>query len=267
MNLHPHAHPRRFYDGGTDTEPPDPAAEPRIVLERDVASGAEVFLMQRRLAYLDGRHGELLVPDDLRAFRTDLTSVPVLFTWLVPKTGNHLPPALLHDGLVDGAYVGPPMDRFEADRVFRDAMRDSEVGLIRRWLVWTAVTLATIHVTPSAGAIRRWTMYGTLAVILVLGTIATLDLVDVVDWLPWMGERPWWAELLGGFAGAVAVPLLLGLAWGRYRAAGVIAGIALALLLHVTVALAAITLVYQAAERAAAVIEGRRSPSTHPRSG
>ena len=38
---------------------------------------------------------------------TDLTSVPWLFTWLVPKTGAHLPAALLHDGLV-GDHDDPP---------------------------------------------------------------------------------------------------------------------------------------------------------------
>jgi hypothetical protein len=46
----------------------------------------------------------------------------------------------------------------------------------------------------------------------------------------------------------VVVPLLLGLAWGRFAVAGVVSGIALAVLLHVTVALGLITLAYQGAE-------------------
>jgi Na+(H+)/acetate symporter ActP len=97
--------------------------------------------------------------------------------------------------------------------------------------------------------------YGTLAVIAALGVIATLDLLDVVDWLPWMGDRPWWLELVGGLAAAVVIPLLLGLAWGRFAVAGAITGIALAVLLHVTAVLAVLTLLYQAAERLA-----RRTP-------
>jgi Na+(H+)/acetate symporter ActP len=63
-----------------------------------------------------------------------------------------------------------------------------------------------------------------------------------------MGDRPWWLELAGGLAGAVVIPLLLGLTWGRFAAAGAIAGIALAVLLHVTVVLALLTLAYQLAE-------------------
>lgn len=254
--------PHRFHDGGTDTEPPAPTARPRVVLERDVQGERELFRMLRRIGYLDEEHGELLVPADLDAFRTDLTSVPALFTWLVPKTGTHLVPALLHDGLVGPgpSYVGPPIDRPDADLVLRRAMRDTHVGLIRRWLMWSAVTLATIHVgTPSWSRPRhlRYLLVadGTLGLIGVLGAIATLDLLDVVDWLPWMGERPWWLELLGGLAAAVVIPLLLGLLWGRFAPAGAIAGIALAVLLHVTVLLSAVTVLYQAAERLA-----RRTP-------
>ncbi|GAA1971009.1 hypothetical protein GCM10009798_34740 [Nocardioides panacihumi] len=256
--------PHRFHDGGTASEPSDPNAQPRIVLERDVQGERELFRMLRRIAYLDEELGELLVPADLVSFRTDLTSVPALFTWLVPKTGSHLPPALLHDGLVGGGsrqeYVGRPMDRPTADRVFRRAMRDTHVGTVRRWLIWAAVTLATIHVGTPSWSRARHVRYlvaadGTLGLVGILGTIATLDLFDVVDWLPWMGDRPWWLELVGGLAGAVVIPLLLGLTWGRFAVAGAIAGIALAVLLHVTAALAVITLLYQAVERLA-----RRTP-------
>lgn len=256
--------PGRFYDGGTDAEPPDPGAEPRIVLERDLAGGVEQFLLLRRLAYRDAQYGELLVPADLGAFRTDLASVPALFTWLVPRTGNHLPPALLHDGLVHGrgrpaSYLstdGHVLDRVAADRVFRDAMRDSRTGLVRRWLIWSAVTLGTIRDGSAAWSRARHLRYllvaaGSLLLVAVLGVIATLDLFDVVAWLPWMGARPLWLELTGGLAAAVVVPLLLGLTWGRFAIAGAITGIALAVLLHVTAVLLAITGLYQVAESVA----------------
>ena len=42
--------------------------------------------------------------------------------------------------------------------------------------------------------------------------------------------------------------LVLGLAWGRFAVAGAVSGVALAVLLHVTVALGLITLAYLAAE-------------------
>lgn len=259
------AQPGRFYDGGTDEEAPDLSAPPRIVLERDLRDDDEVFRMLRRIAYLDEEYGEILVPAGLAEFRTDLTSVPALFTWLVPRTGEHLPAALLHDGLVHGPgepadYVssrGHVIDRVAGDRIFRSAMRDTHTAAVRRWLIWSAVTLATIwrgsaRWSRGEHLRRRLVAVLTLAVIGVLGIVATLDLVDVVDWLPWMGERPFPAELAGGLAGAIAIPLLLGLAWGRFAVAGVVVGIAFAVLFHVTLALAAITMGYRLCEAALA---------------
>ena len=302
--------PRRFYDGGTlpldgqPGEPPDPDADPRIVLERHTDEGVETFSLERRLAYLDRHLGELLVPADA-GFRTDLTSVPALFTWLVPKTGAHLPAALLHDALVAGrgdptsyvsteahvvdrvsadrvfrdalvagrgdptSYVsteGHVVDRVSADRVFRDAMADTGTGVVRRWIVWTAVTVATIFVgraVPWSPA-RHWSYrvaaLVTIATILYLGYSSTSDLFDrswvgAVD-VPWMGDRSWWVEVAGGLAGAVVLPLALSLLWGRLRMAGAIAGVMLAVLLHVTVGLAVIATSYLAVERLA-----RRSPA------
>lgn len=293
--------PDRFFDGGTDDEPPERGLRPRIVLERvpgaapgtgstdGAASGStDRFRMLRRIGYDDHRLGPILVPDDLDRATTDLASVPSLFTWLVPKSGRHLPAALVHDGLVGGgggAGTGEPqyradagtIDRAEADRVFRDAMRDGGTGLIRRWLVWSAVTLATVHVgVREWSALRRWRyripVYATLLVVAVLGVLATLDLLDLapsVVGVPWMEDRAaggvpggfwpggfwpsgFWGEVAGGAAGALVVPLLLALTWGRFAVAGAVIGVAMAFLLHVTVVVAALTLGYQALEWATA---------------
>ena len=277
--------PRRFYDGGVlpsgadPGQPPDPRRDPRIVLERHTEDGLERFSLERRIAYLDRHVGEILVPASA-AFRTDLTSVPALFTWLVPKTGAHLPAALLHDALVGGdpstgsgrrdasSYVvegGRRIDRVEADRIFRDAMADTGTGVVRRWIVWTAVTVATIFVGRDLpwSSWRTWSYRAaaamTIATIAYLGYCATADLFDQRWWLavevPWMGERGWWTEVAGGLAAAIVLPLALSLLWGRLRVAGAIAGVLLAVLLHVTVALAAIGTTYLAVERLA-----RRSP-------
>lgn len=269
--------PRRFYDGGVLPVgdriglPPDPAHDPRIVLERHDEDGLEVFSLERRIAYDDRHLGEILVPATT-GFRTDLTSTPALFTWLVPKTGAHLPAALVHDALVAGGGApsyesteGHTIDRVEADRVFRDAMADTGTGVVRRWIVWTAVTAATIFVPgglPRSSAWAppvRWAhRVGagvSIAGILYLGYAATGDLVDrswPLAWsVPWMPEGAWWRELLGGLSGAVVLPLALSVLWGRFRMAGAIAGVVLAVLLHVTVGLAVILLGYQLAERLA----------------
>lgn len=251
----------RFYDGGTATEPPDPSQEPRIVLERIERGSTELFRMQRRIAYRDREYGELLVPKSLDTFVTDLTSVPTIFTWLVPKSGQHLPATLLHDGLVHGphepaTYIstdGHVLDRVQADRVLRAAMRDVGVGPVRGWLIWSAVTMGTIWSGDARWSRARHlgylaAMLTTLLAVTALGIVATLDLFDVVDWLPWMGDRTWWVELAGGLAGAIVIPVVLGLLWGRFAIAGAIAGVALATLLHATVLLALITAGYQLAE-------------------
>ena len=269
--------PRRFYDGGVLAVgdriglPPDPDADPRIVLERHLEDDLETFSLERRIAYRDRHFGEILVPAS-PDFRTDLTSTPALFTWLVPKTGAHLPAALVHDALVAGggepSYTstqGHDIDRVEADRVFRDAMADTGTGVVRRWIVWAAVTTATIFVagglpwSPLLNWAHRIGAGTSLAVIVYLGYCSTGDLFDL-DWpltvpVPWMGDRAWWQEVIGGLAGAIVVPLALSLLWGRFVKAGVIGCVMLAVLLHVTVGLAAISLAYQALERMA-----RRAP-------
>lgn len=213
------------------------------------------FRMLRQLGYRDPQHPEpFVVPARAETFLTDLTSVPWFFTWLVPRTGPHLPAAVLHDGLVsddalENSYAGPPVDRVEADRIFRDAMIHAGSGPVRAWLSWTAVTLPTAWWSLRPRWLWRVRVAGFLAVVVALGVVATLDLVDVVSVLPWMGNRPWWAEVVLGALAAVVVPVLLASTWGRLWRAAAIGGVALALLLHVTVAVVAVYGVYAAVER------------------
>jgi hypothetical protein len=63
-----------------------------------------------------------------------------------------------------------------------------------------------------------------------------------------MGDRTWSVELAGGLAGAFVVPLVLSLLWGPFRIAGAVVGVTLAVLLHVTVALLGLTLLYRGLE-------------------
>ena len=247
--------PSRFFD-------PDTGGTMVLQLEPDGAR----FRMLRQLGYQDPRHAEaFIVPADVDAFRTDLASIPWFFAWLVPGIGTHLPAVLVHDALVvqpgEGkTHLGPDVDREEADRILRDAMASLGTPVVRRWLMWTAVTLATAF---SAIQPRwRWAplVVATLLVVAGLGTVATLDLLDVADVLPWMGDRPLGAELLGGALFAVAVPAALSVLWGRLWRAGLYAGLALALLLHVTVLVALVYYLYWLLEKAVSASEGA-SPS------
>ncbi|MRH90522.1 DUF1353 domain-containing protein [Nocardia sp. SYP-A9097] len=252
--------------------PPEPPAEPTpdltISMERlyDKAGAREEFRLLHRIGYLDDAPGigvgEILVPADLEHWTTDLTSVPSFLTWLVPKTGAHLPAAILHDGLVlnkdePQSYIARrKIHRDEADRIFRDAMATTGTGLIRRWMVWSAVTVATMHEARQVDwtTIQKWhyriALWGTLAVIVLLGVWATLDLLNVpgVPGLPWMGERPI-AAIVGGLSGAIVIPLLLGITWGKFRIAGWIIGPLVALIIPAILPIVLISWLYMGVEK------------------
>jgi hypothetical protein len=297
---------KRFFYGGSVSGAvgPRPGCPPSIVLERLVEPkksrfgwlakfvprwlktepSQEVFALKRRIAYqsrlCDKPH---IVPAD-KTFRSDLTSVPDVFAWLVPRTGLHLPAALLHDGLVHdpnspATYIGPSVTRAQADRIFRDAMFDLGAGFFRRWLMWSAVSLATVWAglsTPTREAAQgkpvkrsvalcnwyyRVVVFGSLGAIAVLGTLATLDGLDWWDGVFWMPEGSHVAEFGRGLAAAVGTPLVLSVFWLKLQPAGAITGVALALLLHVTAALVVLTVAFQILEYLARLRRKRRDRS------
>ncbi len=69
-------------------------------------------------------------------FRTDLTSVPRLFRWLIDVDGDHAPAAVLHDYL---CRWPAPVDRSDADGVFRRVLYELGVSAPRRWFMWAGV--------------------------------------------------------------------------------------------------------------------------------
>lgn len=73
---------------------------------------------------------------------TDFASVPIVFQWLVPRSGRYTKAAVLHDFLwrtpVDGVSRG------DADGIFRRCMRELGVPLLRRWLMWGGVRLGSL---------------------------------------------------------------------------------------------------------------------------
>lgn len=253
--------------------PSEPADDLEAIgLVRECPGGRESFRLVSRIAYLDQELGVLLVPPRGEDLVTDFASVPQIFTWLVPKSGTHLPAALVHDGLIPetaSTYVGPPVERWQADRVLRDAMQDLGCGWIRSWLVWTAVSFATEVDQGTAGGAWKtprgfWILlrlFLFVAVIVGLGTLATFDLFGGGPAAPWMGGRSTTYELVVGGVFAVLVPAALSLVFlvphTKMVRAALILGVAMALLLHATAFLAALLLLYNAAEKTIASIRGR----------
>jgi Protein of unknown function (DUF1353) len=203
-----------------------------FVLERvrESERTEERFKLLQRFRYDSARTGEsYIVPAD-DSFRTDLASVPFFLTWLVPRGGTHTPAALLHDGLIPGreepqSYIGPPVTRRQADVLFRDALAELGVPVIRRWLMFAGVSVPTIAERGK----RRWLAIGTFVTALtVLVAAQTLDLFDT-EWfeLPWMGDRAFVVELLIAFAVPTALTVvLLPLWWGWWRV-GLVIGLVL----------------------------------------
>ncbi len=249
--------------GGVEGPRIDRGAEAEYVLRRVVVPSThpdfpprEQFRLDRRIGYDDREFGRILVPRRLQTFHTDLTSVPQLLTWLVPKSGAHLPAALIHDGLVsppddEAEYIGDPaISRVDADRIFRDAMRDAGTGALRRWLVWAAVTIATLWNRQGTAGSRALRLYYQFVPVVLLASIswlgyqATADLVGRSgSWvctyeLPWIVGDTFWEEFLSGGLFAILIPVAMSVLWWRFWRAGAIAGIAIAFLLHVTIGIA-----------------------------
>ncbi|MGW3115898.1 DUF1353 domain-containing protein [Streptomyces sp. NPDC001107] len=79
-----------------------------------------------------GRTDRIRVPPRLH---TDFASVPRAFVWLFPRYGVYTRSAILHDHLCRKKSVR----RAEADRIFRVSMRELDVALLRRWVMWAGV--------------------------------------------------------------------------------------------------------------------------------
>ncbi len=116
---------------------PKGSVEMRMGQDADYIVGARF----RITVLVDGERREVAVPPGLI---TDLTSVPRFVRWVVGRVGPWLEAAIVHDYL----YIAwqdiqgrRPLerDRLFADRIMLEAMRTSEVGLVRRTVIYAAV--------------------------------------------------------------------------------------------------------------------------------
>src|SRR5690606_10140259 len=78
--------------------------------------------------------------------RTDLASVPPFLQGFIASYGRQSAPAILHDHRRQVTnQLGPEADALAAaeedDRVFRVALRQQKVPLIRSWLMWAFVSV------------------------------------------------------------------------------------------------------------------------------
>lgn len=83
-----------------------------------------------------------------KGFRTDFASIPRPVRWLFDTAGPNSEPGVLHDAVwreskrTDGKE--PRVDPWDADGLFRRALRESGATAITRGLMWMAVRAAAI---------------------------------------------------------------------------------------------------------------------------
>ncbi len=155
---------------------------------------------------------------------TDLASVPFFLQWLVLSYGKHTKAAIVHDEYWDDDKS--PVELRKANTAFRHAMWESDVPYLRRWFMWTAVTLAML--TRSWGGRLRVAVW---VAGLVKAAAALLASRGVV--LSW--NVPAWVALGAGVVGAVAA-----LSWAAGSSA--VAGISRKVLTGLAVLLAVLSL-------------------------
>ena len=83
-----------------------------------------------------------------KGFRTDFASIPRPVRWLFDTAGTNSEPGVLHDAVwreskrTDGK--APRVDPWDADGLFRRALRESGATALTRGLMWIAVRAAAI---------------------------------------------------------------------------------------------------------------------------
>lgn len=197
------------------------------------------------------------VPMNVAKNSTDFASIPFFLTWLVPKDGTHTPAAVLHDALIGGrkgehyeTSAPETIPDRHADYLFREAMRESGVAWLRRWIMWAAVTLRTLTVkirkdktSGKETQSKRWGRILVIGVVVgvwsVLSAAMALDVPDLIRAdrdLPWIGARPWWNEVVRALVmiavGTAALTVVFGITLRSVRglSAGALTGAAVGFL-------------------------------------
>jgi hypothetical protein len=148
---------------------------------------------------------------------TDIASVPSFLGWFARRHGDHTPAALLHDQLITTAPALLPENQrlrpADADLIFRQAMRDCGVPVVKAWIMWSAVALRTRwHHSPlAAAAIVLWFLAALTGTALAVAGLLTarpgLTVVALLAPFPFsvLWGAQWQAALVAGYAFWLAV--------------------------------------------------------------
>lgn len=138
-----------------------------------------------------------------QGFRTDFASIPRPVRWLFDTAGIHSEPAVLHDAVwreskrTDGRT--PRVDPWDADGLFRRALRESGATALTRGLMWIAVRAAAVAAGRFGRSGPPWPMklakmagMATVGVVTVGAPTAVAFVGRIFYWLvEWAVAGPW----------------------------------------------------------------------------
>lgn len=81
---------------------------------------------------------------------TDFATVPDFLVWVINKTGPYTRAAVVHDWLITDEIPAKRVTSQDTDGIFRRIMREEGTPLVRRWVMWAAVRLASLGNTRRA---------------------------------------------------------------------------------------------------------------------
>ncbi|CAN5598777.1 hypothetical protein BH24ACT15_BH24ACT15_24060 [soil metagenome] len=159
-----------------------PFVEGDVVVKQLTGSTWE---LRETVAY-QGRTDLLKVP---AGFVTDFASVPRALVWLLPRYGDYTRAAILHDHLVTSDKVS----RADADGLFRRAMRELDVSLARRWMMWAAVRAASFLKGASPKEVVQFVLVAVPSVLYLAIPVVIVQVYLLLFWLVelivWIAEK------------------------------------------------------------------------------
>lgn len=185
------------------------------------------FQLTEGFGWLDPRDGTTIIPvpahDTTKppgvGNSTDFASVPPFLWGLIASYGKQTLPAILHDHLAYQAIIAPTEDRLgmrrTADEIFRIALIDSGVHLLRARAMWAAVGIERYARHAGALGILLITQFVLGVVTIVAGSILGISLGPIWFLLivaPAVAAVPWWRNadlmIVLSYAGALYAPLV-----------------------------------------------------------
>lgn len=129
---------------------------------------------------------------------TDFASIPRVFAWLIPRAGDSVTAAILHDHLWRVEAPAGKIPYRDADGLLRQALRVCGVPFVLRWLCWTAVRWGALTRRngykgwwKDSPLVLLWTLVSLPVVLPPAAVVAvSLMVVQAAEGVSWLAIRP-----------------------------------------------------------------------------